>query len=235
MHVAVLQVCQLAAAAEAASEHPLARAVLEFAEAELSKAGADKTPAPAGPLVNGLVHTNGLKQPANPHNVVAMYSLDDDNSSRSSSSSRSSPFAEAEAYEQRRRSNKLSQQHRSNNSSAGSLTNGDRDGWPSSPNGLSSRRGKHTAGALVYGKGGSGVWVGKGSGADPLSSGSPINTPTRLKMILASGMLKVSDVQVRLGMGGRLAAPGSVGSGRAGEKAYIRHCLFDDHCVKKCY
>lgn len=109
-----VQVCQLAAAAEAASEHPLARAVLDFAAAELSKAGT--AAAPAGPAM--------VSKPASGSKgsmFVAAYSLDDDRSS-----------------------------------SDGAVTHG------------------------------------------PLSSsGSPVSTPARLSMMLSTGVVKVSEVQVR--------------------------------------
>lgn len=215
-----LQVCQLAAAAEAASEHPLARAVLEFAEAQLSTApSASKTAVALAGSPGSAGATNGLKHSSNASPVVAMYSLDDDHSSGGSTSSHGSAFAAAQAYEQQRQTSG----NHSNSSSRGSLSGDGSTGWPQYHSGFGSRRAKqqHSAGALVYGTQGRGLWVGKGSAATISDSGgciSPVETPVRLKRILSSGALKVSDVQV----------------GPALEQHAPASNRQDDHCLGDC-
>lgn len=193
-HYSLQQVCQLAAAVESSSEHPLAKAVLEFAQAELSR------PSPTAVFSSSAVDLKASSKqqqqqsaaPAGPHTVVtvAMYSLEDEDGS--------SP----------RCGGKQQQQQRHGVLRHSSSSSGPDVGWggsSSSPRqrrgscemqpGLVSRLGKQLANST----GGLAAWAGHSEGGE--GPGSPVSTPKRLGRMLNSGMLKVSEVENHPGKG----------------------------------
>lgn len=216
-HYSLQQVCQLAAAVESSSEHPLAKAVLEFAQAELSR------PSPTAVFNSSAVDLKASSKqqqqqsaaPAGPHTVVtvAMYSLEDEDGS--------SP----------RCGGKQQQQQRHGVLRHSSSSSGPDVGWggsSSSPRqrrgscemqpGLVSRLGKQLANST----GGLAAWAGHSEGGE--GPGSPVSTPKRLGRMLNSGMLKVSEVEVSA------AAAGPVPC-HAGCSSVC--CCISTHCVAR--
>eukprot|EP00775_Hariotina_reticulata_P005342 gene5342-5579_t len=157
------QVCQLAAAAEAASEHPLARAVLDYAEAVLHNKPAAvattsksiNTASPRKSAVKGTSRvTNGF---------AAVFSIEDD----SASSTAHTAFAEAEHAERLRRA------------TLDSKLGPGVGGWS---NGKGSQKGSSQPGSQQGG------WAS--------NDVSPASTPNRLRRIISTGLIKVSQVEV---------------------------------------
>lgn len=192
------QVCQLAAAVEASSEHPLAQAVLEYAQAELSKPDSGQTTADRGKRQQAAAAT---KQ----HTVltVAMYSLEDDNSSSSLRNGYSSTAVAGQ------------QQQGLLRHSSGSGSNSNSSGTPrkrciSMEQGLNSRLAKQpvkSSGAVT-------PWGNSNGWNEELDgTGSPVSTPKRLKQMINSGLLKVSEVQNHPGKGVTAHLPVMAGLG----------------------
>jgi hypothetical protein len=167
-------VCQLAAAAEAASEHPLARAVLEYAEVMLhpkTAVAAGKSNSETAAASRSISGASPRKSAAKGAGRVtngfsAVFSIEDD----SAHSSGKIAFAEAEAAERRHRGGLDNKQ--------GQGVGGWGHGGPS--------RGSQKGSSHV------------GSQADGWASGdlSPTNTPSRVRRIISTGLIKVSEVEV---------------------------------------
>jgi hypothetical protein len=186
-----VQVCQLAAAVEASSEHPLAKAVLEFAQAELSKPPQTAFSSSTSDLKGTSKEQQQQQQqqsaaPAGPHTVVtvAMYSLTDEEDG--------SPRCSRE-QQQRQGVLKHSSSSGPEANWSGSSTGSPRQrrGSTEMQPGLACRLGKQ----LAHSTGGLAAWAGHSEGGE--CPGSPVSTQTRLGRMLSSGLLKVSEVEVR--------------------------------------
>jgi hypothetical protein len=186
------QVCQLAAAVEASSEHPLAKAVLEFAQAELSKPSPTAFSSSTADLKGSSKQQQQQQSaaPAGPHTVVtvAMYSLEDEDGSLRCSGVRGSSAADKQ-----QRHGVL--KHCSSSSGPevgwGSSSPWQRRGSAEMQPGLASRLGKQ----LAHSRGGLAACAGHSEGGE--CPGSPVSTPKRLGRMLNLCMLKVSEVEVR--------------------------------------
>lgn len=185
--------CELAAAAEASSEHPLARAVLEFADARMS------SPLPADKIItswalDGTGNMHGPRTPPHPQqshqaaSFKAAFSLDGDYNNSSSSST---PMHAQQQQQRGARSRDGSPSHLRRGGSGGGIQmvevplsshahDGGDVGFSGRQVGSSSNDGKQTGGSpLAAYYGGSSNWAGQGtaSGAGRRNSSSLPGSP----------------------------------------------------------